>query len=155
MPGIMKNVLEYLGMEDVSTDDGENVEEVNDEQPSFDDDQNVTPLNIRGSEAGRTNESVSFPSKMNRITSIHPRSYEEAQLVGRAIRDGIPVILNLVDVPEDVAYRIVDFSAGVVFGLRGSIDRVTSRVFLLCPAQVNIYSQKTASHSSTHDLFAD
>ena len=39
---------------------------------------------------------------------------------------------------EAVAYRIVDFSAGVVFGVRGSLERVTPRVFLLSPAQVNI-----------------
>ena len=55
-------------------------------------------------------------------------------MVGRAIRDGIPVVLNLTGVAEAVAYRIVDFSAGVVFGVRGSIERVTPRVFLLSPA---------------------
>ena len=75
---------------------------------------------------------------MSRITTIHPKSYEDAQLVGRAIRDGVPVVLNLTGVSEAVAYRIVDFSAGVVFGVRGSIERVTPRVFLLSPAQVNI-----------------
>ncbi len=53
---------------------------------------------------------------MSRITTIHPKSYEDAQLVGRAIRDGVPVVLNLTGVAEAVAYRIVDFSAGVVFG---------------------------------------
>ena len=73
---------------------------------------------------------------MSRITTIHPKSYEDAQLVGRAIRDGVPVVLNLTGVSEAVAYRIVDFSAGVVFGVRGSIERVTPRVFLLSPAQV-------------------
>ena len=50
----------------------------------------------------------------------------------------MPVVLNLTGVSEAVAYRIVDFSAGVVFGVRGSIERVTPRVFLLSPAQVNI-----------------
>ena len=75
---------------------------------------------------------------MNRITTIHPKSYEDAQLVGRALRDGVPVVLNLTGVAEAVAYRIVDFSAGVVFGVRGSLERVTPRVFLLSPAQVNI-----------------
>ena len=75
---------------------------------------------------------------MSRITTIHPKTYDDAQMVGRAIRDGIPVVLNLTGVAEAVAYRIVDFSAGVVFGVRGSIERVTPRVFLLSPAQVNI-----------------
>ena len=90
---------------------------------------------------------------MNRITTIHPTTYEEAQLVGRAIRDGVPVVLNLTGVPEAVAYRIVDFSAGVVFGVRGSIERVTPRVFLLSPAQVNIKVEQAAQDSTAAGLF--
>ena len=89
------------------------------------------------------------------IITIHPKSYEDAQLVGRAIRDGVPVVLNLTGVSEAVAYRIVDFSAGVVFGVRGSIERVTPRVFLLSPAQVNIKVEEPQAPSSAHDLFAD
>ncbi len=91
---------------------------------------------------------------MNRITTIHPKSYEDAQLVGRAIRDGVPVVLNLTGVAESVAYRIVDFSAGVVFGVRGSIERVTPRVFLLSPAQVNIKVEEPQPEAQSHDLFA-
>ena len=86
---------------------------------------------------------------MSRITTIHPKSYEDAQLVGRAIRDGVPVVLNLTGVAEAVAYRIVDFSAGVVFGVRGSIERVTPRVFLLSPAQVNIKVGASSNMAAT------
>ncbi|MCB5645785.1 cell division protein SepF, partial [Bifidobacterium breve] len=64
----------------------------------------------------------------NRNTTIHPKPYEDAQLVGRALRDGVPVVLNLTGVSEAVDYRIVDFSAGVVFGARGSLAGVTRRV---------------------------
>ena len=56
---------------------------------------------------------------------------------------------------ESIAYRIVDFSAGVVFGLRGSIERVTPRVFLLSPAQVSISVEDNRAQSSQHDLFAN
>ena len=93
--------------------------------------------------------------RVSRITTIHPKSYEDAQLVGRALRDGVPVVLNLTGVAEAVASRIVDFSAGVVFGVRGSIERVTPRVFLLSPAQVNIKVEEPTKPASAHDLFAD
>lgn len=76
-------------------------------------------------------------------------------MVGRAIRDGIPVVLNLTGVPEAIAYRIVDFSAGVVFGVHGSMERVTPRVFLLSPAQVNIKVEEPSNANSARDLFAD
>jgi cell division inhibitor SepF len=94
-------------------------------------------------------------AQLSRITTIHPKSYDDAQAVGRAIREGVPVVLNLTDVTESVAYRIVDFSAGVVFGLRGSIERVTPRVFLLSPAQVSISIEDTHPQAASHDLFAD
>ena len=64
-------------------------------------------------------------------------------------------VLNLTGVAEAVAYRIVDFSAGVVFGVRGSIERVTPRVFLLSPAQVNIKVEEPEDKGPAHDLFAD
>ena len=67
----------------------------------------------------------------------------------------MPVVLNLTGVPEAVAYRIVDFSAGVVFGVRGSIERVTPRVFLLSPAQVNIKVEEPKQSNSARDLFSE
>jgi len=39
---------------------------------------------------------------------------------------------------ESDAKRLVDFSAGLVFGLRGSIERVTNKVFLLSPSYVEV-----------------
>jgi len=42
------------------------------------------------------------------------------------------------------AKRLVDFAAGLIFGLRGSIDRVTSRVFLLSPANVEVTAEDKA-----------
>ena len=91
---------------------------------------------------------------MSRITTIHPNSYEDAQMVGRALRDGVPVVLNLTGVSEAVAYRIVDFSSGVVFGVAGSIERVTPRVFLLSPARVDIVAEEP-EQSATRDLFSE
>ena len=71
------------------------------------------------------------------------------------MRDGVPVGLNLTGGAEAVAYRIVDFSAGVGFGVRGSIERGTPRGFLLSPAQVNIKVEEPQANNSSHDLFAD
>ena len=75
---------------------------------------------------------------MNRITTIHPRTYNEAKNIGESFRDGIPVIMNLTDLVDADAKRLVDFAAGLVFGLHGSIERVTSKVFLLSPAHVEV-----------------
>ena len=75
---------------------------------------------------------------LNRITTIHPRTYNEAKNIGEWFRDQVPVIMNLSDMDDADAKRLVDFAAGLVFGLHGTIERVTSKVFLLSPAHVEI-----------------
>jgi cell division inhibitor SepF len=73
-----------------------------------------------------------------KITTLQPSSFTEARTIGERYRDGVPVIINLTDLDESSARRLVDFAAGLAFALRGSIDKVTSRVFLLTPADVEV-----------------
>ena len=75
---------------------------------------------------------------MSRITTLHPRTYNEARTIGEHFREGIPVIMNLTDMDDSDAKRLVDFSAGLVFGMHGSIERVTNKVFLLSPPNVTV-----------------
>ena len=70
---------------------------------------------------------------LSRITTIHPRTYNEAKTVGENFRDGIPVIMNLSELEDGEDKRLVDFAAGLIFGLRGNFERISSKVFLLCP----------------------
>ena len=73
-----------------------------------------------------------------RITTLHPRTYNEARTIGEHFRDGTPVIMNLTEMDDSDAKRLVDFAAGLIFGLHGSIERVTSKVFLLSPAHIEV-----------------
>jgi len=73
-----------------------------------------------------------------RITTLHPRTYNEAKTIGLQFRGGTPVIMNLSEMDDSDAKRLVDFAAGLTFGLHGSIERVTPRVFLLSPHNVTV-----------------
>jgi cell division inhibitor SepF len=79
-----------------------------------------------------------------RITTLHPRTYNEARTIGEHFREGTPVIINLTEMVDSDARRLVDFSAGLIFGLRGSIDRVTNKVFLLSPANIEVAAEDKA-----------
>jgi cell division inhibitor SepF len=81
---------------------------------------------------------IAEPVDPYRITTLHPRSYNDARGVGEHFRDGTPVIMNLTEMDDADAKRLVDFAAGLVFGLRGTIERVTQKVFLLSPANVHV-----------------
>lgn len=79
-----------------------------------------------------------------RITTLHPRTYNDARTIGEHFRDGTPVIMNLTDMDDVDAKRLVDFAAGLVFGLRGAIDKITTKVFLLSPDDVHVTAEDKA-----------
>ena len=76
-----------------------------------------------------------------RITTLHPCTYNEARQIGESFREGQPVIMNLTEMDDADAKRLVDFAAGLSFGLRGSIERVTAKVFLLSPRDVDVTAE--------------
>jgi cell division inhibitor SepF len=79
-----------------------------------------------------------------RITTLHPRTYNEARTIGEHFREGTPVIMNLTEMDDVDAKRLVDFAAGLIFGLHGSIERVTNKVFLLSPEHVEVTAEDKA-----------
>ena len=88
-----------------------------------------------------------------RITTIHTRTYNEAKTIGESFRDGTPVIMNLSDMSDSDAKRLVDFAAGLVFGLHGAIERVTSKVFLLSPAHVEVATEEAEDSPTGRGFF--
>jgi len=138
MAGAMRKVGEYLGLvEQADFDD----EFVDDEAP-------VTrhhPAVVRSAPVASIDEhrrpaptSSSFASdaEIARIETVTPRTYNDARTVGEHYRSGVPVIMNLSEIDDDDAKRLVDFAAGLVFAVHGSINRVTAKVFLLSPATI-------------------
>ena len=83
-------------------------------------------------------------AKSYRITTLHPRTYNEARTIGERFREGMPVIMNLSEMDDADAKRLVDFAAGLSFGLRGSIERVTAKVFLISPQNVDVTAEDKA-----------
>lgn len=92
-------------------------------------------------------------SSLRQITTVHPRSYNDAKIIGESFRDGIPVIMNVTDMGEADAKRLVDFSAGLVFGLHGSIERVTNKVFLLSPSYIEVLGEDQKSSEGQASFF--
>ncbi len=103
---------------------------------------NVTPLR-KSSKRGATD--------VNEILTVHPKQYGDAQEIADNFRDGIPVIINLSQMSDSEARRLVDFSSGLTEGLRGHIERVTPKVFLLSPAHVMVSGE---SQDADYDLDA-
>jgi cell division inhibitor SepF len=155
--GAFKKMAEYLGLVDGELDQDELLGGEEPPQPPIGttgdrrdrrktpEDLVVVPSVRPGPGAGPTPlrpNVTAVPSRVPaKISTQSPRSYNDARPIGEDFREGIPVIINLTDLDDADAKRIVDFAAGLVFGLQGSIQRVTTKVFLLSPANVDVSAQ--------------
>ncbi|MGC4934975.1 cell division protein SepF [Gordonia sp. DT30] len=97
----------------------------------------ASPSRSAGADHGEL-ERVFADGPLNKITTLRPSDYGEARTIGERFRDGNPVIMDLVNMTNDDAKRLVDFAAGLAFALRGSFDKVATKVFLLSPADVDV-----------------
>jgi len=156
MAGALRKTMVYLGLAEEDQrygDDSYDDDTSPQPRPHHPDDEaehrraGVTPIKRERQMARVVTEQVAVD--VSRISTVHPRTYNDAKTIGESFREGIPVIMNLTDMPDADAKRLVDFSAGLVFGLRGSIERVTSKVFLLSPAHVEVTEQQPAVGGAT------
>lgn len=144
MAGALRKTMVYLGLsEEDQRHDRYDDYDAYDESDRYDDETEhtaaVTQLPTKRPVAAVVRD-VEVGS-LNRITTIHPRTYNEAKNIGEWFRDQVPVIMNLSDMDDADAKRLVDFSAGLIFGLHGAIERVTNKVFLLSPATVEVSAE--------------
>ena len=72
------------------------------------------------------------------VVRVSLRSYTEASRIGEPFRDGDVVVFDITEVQSADAKRIVDFAAGVCFGLRGKMEKVAPRVFAVIPENAHV-----------------
>ena len=94
------------------------------------------------------------PSELNEILTVHPKQYRDAQVIAETFRDGVPVIINLSQMSEGDAKRLIDFASGLSQGLYGKIERVTSKVFLLSPQHVAVLGEAGGAAAAESTFFA-
>lgn len=164
MPGAMHRMGVYLGLvEDDDYGDGEGAVQTMERPPGRRDDYAENryvresgyprgevvrePADVDGYDDGYEREPAGQPDGRNpayHITTLHPRTYNEARTIGEHFRRNTPVIMNLSEMDDADAKRLVDFAAGLTFGLHGRIERVTAKVFLLSPHNVQVTAQDKA-----------
>jgi cell division inhibitor SepF len=141
MPDLIKRGAAWLGLvTDHRYDDhGELIQEdvtesIGEDSQLVEYSASVTPLPSRRAAAPE-------PADLSRIVTVHPKTFNDAKTIGESFRDGFPVIMNLTDMEDFDAKRLVDFAAGLIFGLRGTFEKVTNKVFLLSPHEVTVTAE--------------
>jgi cell division inhibitor SepF len=72
------------------------------------------------------------------VLRVAPRSFDDAQQVADRFKAATPVVLDLQDIENDLAKRLIGFASGLTYGLDGGMERLDQRVFLLTPRGVEI-----------------
>ncbi len=148
MSGAMRKIGEYLGLlEDTGRYDDELDEDlyertaVGQSAPVLRESRQASVADLSERRRPTAVPSRGTVTELSRITTLHPRTYNEARTIGENFRDGVPVIMNLSEMDDADAKRLVDFAAGLVFATRGTIERVTNKVFLLSPPNVTVAAE--------------
>jgi cell division inhibitor SepF len=131
MSNPLRKTLEFLGLAEESFDD------VTETRPVSQREAGTTPQRATVTPLRRGSKSQGM-GDVNEILTVHPKKYDDARVIAETFRDGVPVIINLTQMSESEARRLVDFASGLSQGLRGHIERVTPKVFLLSPSHVMV-----------------
>jgi cell division inhibitor SepF len=160
MPGVLRKTMVYLGL--VEHDEDGYDDELLEPEPepagvrrmgAADDARSRSyaetresrgALALRPDPAPRVETAPAPEVPAYRITTFVPTNYNDARSIGEHFRQGVPVIMNISDMDERDAKRLVDFAAGLTFGLHGSLERVTNRVFLLSPSNIEVSAEDKA-----------
>jgi cell division inhibitor SepF len=142
MSNPLKKTMVYLGLADE--------EDVVDEPQAQPQRQRVQPV-----EATATVTPIRKPAAVRQpavgglteILTVHPKQYRDAQVIAENFREGVPVIINLSQMSDADARRLIDFASGLSLGLYGRIERVTSKVFLLSPEHVAVSGDGAIAHA--------
>lgn len=89
----------------------------------------ITPM--RSSRRG--NQAVNME-----VCVIKPSSMEDTREIADTLVDNSTVILNLEGIDVELAQRIIDFTSGACYSLGGSLQKVSSYIFVLGPSNVDI-----------------
>ena len=147
MSNPLKKTMVYLGLAD---------EDTSYDAPAYAAAPQVAPVSAGRAQVTplrRNTAKNQAASDMNEIVTVHPKQYSDAKVIAENFREGVPVIMNLSQMTETDARRLIDFASGLSQGLFGKIERVTSKVFLLSPAHVAVSGDAAAETAEVDSTF--
>lgn len=72
------------------------------------------------------------------VNVIRPSSMEDTREIADTLMQDCTVVLNLEGLDVDIAQRVIDFTCGVCYSLNGNLQKISSYIFILTPANVDI-----------------
>ena len=86
----------------------------------------------------RASRRTSTGAQSVEVCVIRPTSMENTREIADTLLDSSTVILNLEGLDVELAQRIIDFTSGSCYTLGGTLQKVSSYIFVLGPSNVDI-----------------
>ena len=86
------------------------------------------------------------------VCVIKPTNMEDTREIADTLIANCTVILNLEGLDMEVAQRIIDFTSGSCYSIGGSLQKVSSYIFILTPASVDITGDYQQILSGAFDI---
>lgn len=77
----------------------------------------------------------------NKIVILKPKSFEESRNIADEIKRRMPVVFDVGGLQPEEARRVVDFVAGAVYGVDGTVQRVSGGIFVAAPSHFDIMGE--------------
>lgn len=153
---VMKQLVDFIS---IGKDDEED-EDYDDYDEALDDDgydePERSPINLRAipnpepeSAAQKAPRKVNRPVPMRQkrnvnigggmeVCVIKPAKVDETRDITDTLLQNRTVVLNLEDIDELSAQRILDFTSGSCYAMDGNLQKISQRIFIVTPASVEI-----------------
>jgi cell division inhibitor SepF len=133
--GIFNKLLNMVGLEDVEEEQEELKEEEEFYEPEEEEFDDSRFSKKRGGKV------VGLPSAVRmRMIVYQPKSNEDTQNIIDNLKARKPVVINLDEMDNDIAQRVLDFVSGAVYALNGNIKKVARSIFVVTPSNIDISS---------------
>lgn len=99
--------------------------------------QDVTPSQQR---IQHIQKKISEGKDMAKINLVEPRVYKEVENIAPLLLERQAILLNLRRMDEAQATRVIDYLAGIAFAVGGDIQKISSDIFMITPANIEVES---------------
>ena len=144
MAGLLNKFMDFIGIEETEMDDDMYGDEYyeGESQAQTDNVLNMANRSKRqrtAASAASGSNVVSLPTAASmKMIVYHPISYEDTQNIIDNLKSRKPVIVNMEDLELDCAQRILDFMAGAIYALNGTIYKISRGIFVVAPTNYDV-----------------
>lgn len=77
-----------------------------------------------------------------KLVLTQPNGFDDARQIAENVTNGKTVVVNFDRTDADTTKRTIDFMSGITFAVGGSVQRISTTIFLFAPANVEVYTNE-------------